>query len=318
MLANLKNLSKNPEVASTFKMPTKLKVAALTQEMCKSMPQLLKYFTANGKILDRFHIPEITKEIYERIALQFKQTARFDKKNLVYETASQYYIRKARVINLAEKLGVKPSFIDVTDYIWDERYYTCYNFWDNVDEVDEAWKSDEDERLRTGNQVYIDMDTRQDTIDMELVENLYKCCQELIDNRYAMIIGEVDKCLGFIEALTEFTEGFTTNCTKGHNATLKKYAQHFVEMLDDKELQAFLEEYDDVKVFGDCETTHAEYIETYARFMAKRYTYEEYLTGNLTSKDKYFDEIMNSEYFNYAVLSGTYLNDVSEEEAEEE
>lgn len=314
MLANLKNLSKNPEVASTFKMPTNLKVAALTQEMCKSMPQLLKYFTANGKILDRFHIPEIDKETYERIALQFKQTARFNKKNLVYETASQYYIRKARVINLAEKLGVKPSFIDVTDYIWDERYYTCYNFWDNVDEVDEAWKSDVDERLLTGNQVYIDMDTRQDTVDMPSVEILYDFCQKCIDKHIAMLIGNVDKCLNFLDALTEFTQGFTTNCTKGHNATLVKYLKYFTEMAENKEFQEFVKEHDDITVFADCASTHADFIETYARFMARMYTYEEFMEQTVPTIGKYTVEVFESEYFKYDFMSGAYLNDLSEEE----
>lgn len=314
MLANLKNLSKNPETVSTFKVPNKLTLVTLKREDCKAFPALLKYFRVGYQQLDRFHIPEISKERYEELALQFRTSAKFDTRNLKFDTASTYYLHKARIMNLAEELGVKPSFIDATGYIWDERYYTCYDFWTNVDEVDEAWKEGIDERLLTANQVYIDMDTRQDTVDMKTVELLYAFCQLCIDKHIAMLIGDVDKCLNFLDSLTEFTQGFTTNCTKGHNATLAKYMKHFTEMSENKEFQEFVKEHDDITVFADCETTHADFIETYARFMARMYTYEEFMEQTVPTIGKYTVEVFESEYFRYDFMSGAYLESMSEEE----
>ena len=309
MLANLRNLSKNPEKVATFKVDHKLHITELTREMCKNSPKLLKFFRKGNQPLDRIYIPQISKERYEEIA----KTEGF-KKCLKFEEAEPYYLHKARIINFAELLGVKASFIDAKGYIWDDRYYTCYNFWDNVDEVDEAWKSDVDERLLTAKQVYIDMDTHQAQADLKLVDQLVKFCNTLINNHIAMIVGNVDKCLGFIEALTEFTDGWTRNCTKSQVATLNKYLQYFIEMSNNKELQEFVKNNNDITVFAECESTHNDYIETYARFLSKRYTYGEYLEGLIVTEEPYLYEIVDSDYFNYQPLSGTYLENYSEDE----
>lgn len=310
MLSNLKNL----KTVTTFEIPSKLRVASLTRKDCEAVPELLKYCQANGKLLDRFHIPEITPETYEEIAPSFATRRSFNLANLKYETASQYYIRKARVVDLADKLGVSPSFIDTTDYIWDEAYYTCYNFWQNVDEVDEAWKNDNDDyRDFSANKVYIKMDTRQDVVDAELIAQLSELCYTLIRARRAMLVGEVDKCLSFIDALSEFTDGFSQNCTAGHNATLRKYFNHFKEMFEDEVFVAFLEHNTDITVFAECAETHADFIETYARFMSKMYTYEEFMQQTVPEIGAYTVEIFESEYFNDNTLSGAYLTDVSEE-----
>jgi hypothetical protein len=317
MLTNLKTLSKNPQIVTTFTMSNKLHVASLTRKMCEKVPALLAYCQANGKLLDRFHIPEISKEVYEQIAPTFATRKGFNTVNLTYETASQYYIRKARVVNLAAHLGVKPSFIDTTDYIWDEAYYTCYNFWANVDEVDEAWKNDNDDyREYTANKVYIEMDTRQSCTDLDMVDALYTVCRTLISSRRAMLVGKVDQCLGFISALSEFTNGFSQNCTAGHNATLRSYFNHFKEMLEDKDMVAFLETNSDISVFGDCESTHNDYVETYRQLLSKFYSIEELLGKRLSRydiEDKYIDEICDPERFGVYDLSGAYLADIAED-----
>lgn len=317
MLTNLKTLSKNPQTVATFTIRNKLHVASLTRKMCENIPALLVFCQANGKLLDRFHIPEISKERYEEIAPSFATRRGFNTSNLSYEKASQYYIRKARVINLAKKLGVNPSFIDTTDYIWDEAYYTCYDFWTNVDEVDEAWKNNEDDyRAYTANKVYIEMDTRQSVTDLDMIETLYSVCKTLISSRRAMIVGKVDQCLGFIHALEEFTNGFSQNCTTGHNATLRSYFNYFKEMLSNPEMVAFLEQNSDTSVFGDCESTHNDYIETYRQLLSKFYSVEEML-GRKMSKydadDRYISEICDPEKFGVKILSGAYLADVAED-----
>ena len=121
-----------PTEVIAFGAKPKLRVAYLTQADYDKHPKLRPFFRVNNKTLDRMHIPEVTAEEYAELAEEFKQSRRFNRDNLKFETASTYYIRKARVAKLARALGIKPSEIDTTDYIWDERYYTCINFWDNV------------------------------------------------------------------------------------------------------------------------------------------------------------------------------------------
>ena len=306
MLANVRN------DAVTHKTQLKLKVAALTLKDCDIAPILRKYFKANNKLLDRFHIPEISAERYAEIAAKFKRTSRFNEANLKMDTASDYYIRKARVQNVAEELGVSPNFIDTTDYVWDENFYTAFSTMRQIDELDDAWKLNEDDsRYWSANKVYIECDPKHNVVDYELYDSLYHFCYTAIVNRKAMLLCKVDKCLSFLHRLAEYTNGFAENATSAHMATLRSYMSFFIETLSDKDAVAWLANTNDVKVFGNNEALHNDYVDTY-RTMLKGIV----RGGDIESfrqilskvEDPYIDEILTD--IETETLSESYLKDV--------
>ena len=306
MLANVKNN------VVTHKTQLKLKVAALTLKDCEVAPSLRKYFKANNKQLDRFHIPEISAERYAEIAAKFKRTSRFNEANLKMDTASDYYIRKARVQNVAEELGVSPSFIDTTDYVWDENFYTVFSTMRQIDELDDAWRLNEDDsRYWSANKVYIECDPKHTAIDYELYDSLYHFCFTAIVNRKAMLLCKVDKCLSFLHSLAEYTNGFAENVTGAHMATLRSYMSFFIETLSNEDAAAWLASTNDVEVFGNNEALHNDYVDTY-RTMLKGIVRGGDIEGfrQTLSKveDPYIDEILTD--IETETLSEAYLKDV--------
>jgi hypothetical protein len=291
----------------------KIKISALTVEDAQRDPRLAKYFFVNNKHLDRFHIPEITAEEFEGIAKNFAMTARFDKKNLKYASATPYYIRKARVMKVAEDLGIAPNLIDTRDYIWDERYYTEYSFIRNIDVVDEAWRENGDDlRDASSYTVYCAMDAQGASIDIKLFDELYKFCYKAVVTRKAMLLCKVDKCIGFLQSVIAYTNGFADNITSMHRATLQSYIQFFTELLSNKEAAEYISSANDVKVFGDNEDTHKDYIESY-RLMLKGLTkcrnedLEFYRTDMSQVEDPYLDEILSGDDEPEEILSSAYI-----------
>lgn len=303
--------------------PTKIKLSALTLESCKNVPALVKYFTVNNKQLDRFHIPEITKAQYEELAKEFNQGARFDKKNLKFETATDYYIRKARVLAIAKDLGISASLLDTTDYIWDERYYTEYNFWHNVDIVDDAWREEGDDlREASGYKVYIEMDAKSNSLDEAIWDSLYKFCYKAIVSRKAMLLCKVDKCLSFLFSVAEYSNGFRENITSAQKATLSSYVEFFTELLTDEKGAEFIKSTNDIEVFAKCEDTHKDYVETYRSMLrslvrCKGDELEFFRTDMSTVEDPYIEELLAKEMDSEDVLSGAYLENEDSEEGED-
>lgn len=305
--------SKEVYTFSKVTKPSKIKIVELTPENCKKLPALAKYFKVNNKFLDRFHIPEITKAQYEELAKEFNQGARFDKKNLKFETATDYYIRKARVLAIAKDLGISANLLDTTDYIWDERYYTEYNFWHNVDVVEDAWREEgEDLRNASAYKVYIEMDAKSNALDEALWDSLYKFCYKAIVSRKAMLLCKVDKCLSFLFSVVEYSNGFKENITSAQKATLSSYFEFFTELLKDEKGAEFIKSTNDVEVFAKCEATHNDYVETYRSMLrslirCKGDELEFFRTDLSDVEDPYIEEILAKEIDPEDLLSGSYL-----------
>lgn len=247
----------------SFKGKSKYKISALTREDFKDAPHMLKkYFRNNNTDLDRFHIPELSKKEYEDAVKGIKN---LKKHNKVFETASDYYIRKVKKEKLAADFGCSPKQIDLSDYIWDERFYIRYNFYENMKEVDDWYRDHgEDERF-SGNayKTYITEDPRTATMDIALYDELYSFCVATIKCRKAMLFGKVDKCLSALKNIAEYTYGFTQNPTRTQMQTLRNYFEYFKELLSDAEFVEFIDKYNDIKIFGADEATRGDYIETY-------------------------------------------------------
>ena len=313
MLVNVKN----NEVV-TFKTQLKLKLAALTVEDCEKCPQLAKYFRNGNTGLDRFHIPEISAERYAEIAQTFKRTSRFNEANLKYDTATDYYIRKARVQALADELGVKPSFIDLTDYTWDENWYTIYSTMRQADAIDDAWRENEDDyREWSANKIYIELEAKHNAMDYELFDELHELCYTAIVNRKAMLYCKIDKCLGFLSSLIEYTNGFSENLTGAQIATMRSYKDYFTELLTNEEAREWFAATNDVEVFGKNEALHNDYVETYRgmlRSLVRGGSLQDFRISMSKVEDPYLDEILAD--LEDELLSEAYLKDEGEVDIE--
>lgn len=241
-----------------------IKISALTRDEFADRPEILnKYFRNNNTNLDRFHIPELTAKQYEALVGDPEKLK--NKKNGKLETATDYYIRKMRLQAVAKDLNCNIRQLDLSDYIWDERYYICYNLIDNMRIVDD-WYRDYSEDTRytyTAKDAYIKDDPRTGVMDMTLYNELYSFCISAIRQRKAMLLGKVDKCLGMLRNISEYTYGFTQNPTKQMLASMKSYKTYFEELLKDAEMVEFLKTNNDITVYGSDESTRSDYIETY-------------------------------------------------------
>lgn len=301
-IKNVRSLGK-----STFKVV----LTALTREDCKLNNKLYKYFRNRNTDLDRFHVPEISKEKYEELIKLCPKTSRFNKANLKFETASEYYIRKMRLEAVAKDLGIDVRDIDARGYSWDERYYTTYSLMRNYDEVEEAYRnSGEDYRDFSAWKVYIGMDAKQASLDMNVYDTLYRFCYTAIKSRRAMLLAKVDKCLGFLISLAEYTNGFTENCTSSQMAILKSYARYFADLYENEEAKTWLARTNDVEVFAKNEATHNDYVETYRGMlkMLLRDNNLEYFRELLSAvEDPYIEELLEIREDASDLMSEAYL-----------
>ena len=266
-MADLRMLANEGEVVEVISFDTKKKyhIASLKPEDFAGSPEIRnKYFWNKVRSLDRFHIPELSKEEYEAIAKDFKRTAKFDEKCLKFETASDYYIRKARIEAVAKDLGCRAKDLDLTDYIWDERYYLRYSFLENVNYVDEMYRDEgDDKRDASANEVYIAQDPKTANLDEQMWDELFSFCCKAIKARKAMLLSKVDKCLGFLISVLEYTNGFSENATQFQVKTMEGFVKFFENLLSNEEFMEFLKHNNDITVFGDDTMTHSDYVETY-------------------------------------------------------
>lgn len=278
-----------------------IKISALTREDFADRPEILnKYFRHNNRDLDRFHIPDITPTRYEELVGDPKKLKNI--KNAKLETATKYYVDKIKLASVAKDLNCSVKQLDLTDYIWDERYYVCYSFLENIDIVDD-WYRDHGEDSRYSNtayEAYISEDPRVGVTDMELFNNLYSFCISAIKQRKVMLLGKVDKCLGMLRNIIEYTYGFTENPTQQMLATMKSYQTYFEELLKDSDMKEFLKDNNDITVYGSDERTHSDYVETYKTVVKSLVsgsdedikTFTDILTG---IEDPYLEEILEEQ-----------------------
>ena len=239
-----------------------IKISALTRKDFADRPEILnKYFRHDNRPLDRFHIPDISPTRYEELVGDPKKLKNI--KNAKLETATKYYIDKMKLASVAKDLNCSVKQLDLTDYIWDERYYACYSFIENIAVVDDWYRDHNDDELPTAYESYIHNDPRTGVLDMELFDNLYSFCISTIRQRKVMLLGKVDRCLSMLRNIMEYTNGFTENPTKQMMATLKGYQTYFEELLQDEDMKKFLKNNNDITVYGSDETTHSDYVDTY-------------------------------------------------------
>lgn len=278
-----------------------IKISALTREDFADRPEILsEYFRHNNRDLDRFHIPDISPTRYEELVGDPKKLKNI--KNAKLETATKYYVDKMKLTSVAKDLNCSVKQLDLTDYIWDERYYVCYSFLENMHVVDD-WYRDHGEDSRYSNtayEAYISEDPRVGVADMELFNNLYSFCISAIKQRKVMLLGKVDKCLGMLRNVVEYTYGFTENPTKQMLATMKSYQTYFEELLKDSDMKEFLKTNNDITVYGNDERTHSDYVETYKTVVKSLVsgsdedikTFTDLLTG---IEDPYLEEILEEQ-----------------------
>ena len=153
----------------------KIKIAALKREDYADQPEILaKYFEHNGVKLDRFHIPEVSPSVYENLVGDPKKLK--NPANAKLETATKYYVDKIKLMAVAKDLKCNVKQLDLTDYIWDERYYVRYDLIDNMRVVDDWFRYQPKKSMYDGDAytAYITNDPRTATMDMQLYDELYE------------------------------------------------------------------------------------------------------------------------------------------------
>lgn len=243
------------------------KLSELKRSDFADKPEVLnKYFSHNNKELDRFHIPEITAEDYNKIVSTLKKVK---ESNKLFKNASQYFKDKVTLMSIAEDLGCKTADIDLSDYIKDERYYLYSNFIENIMRVDDLFRENgSDYGKMSAIDAYIKNEPRKALVDIELFDNLYSFCIKAIITRKVMLLSEVENCINVLIGIVDYTNGFTTNCTAMQNAQLRKYNRFFTDLLSDTEFKEFLKEHNDMTVYCN-EDTISDYINTYKKVLKK-------------------------------------------------
>ena len=309
------------------KKSTKVDITALTRDDFSTAQLRAKYFRANNRSLDRLHLPEMTAEVYNKIAKENFTGPRVDPKNLSFETASSYYIKKARLLVLAKDLGISPKRLDASEYLWNEDWYIHSNLWLNSVIVEDLFKERAvDERYLSAHTVYISQDPKHNAVDLNMWNRLYNFCYTAIVHRKAMLLNKVSQCVSFLLSVLEYTNGFTENCSGMHNATMKSYLTFFTELLADKEALEFIQNTNDIEVFAKNEDTLKDYVETYRTMLRRmfRCSGEELdtLKAELSKvEDPYIDLLVAKELDPEDFLSGSYIQneeDDSEIEPDEE
>ena len=241
-----------------------IKIAALKRSDFEDRPEILeKYFKRENVKLDRFYIPQLTASEYEALVGDPKGLK--NPANAKLETATEYYVKKMRLAKIAKDLRCSIKQLDLTDYIWDNRYYLRYNLIDNMRVVDD-WYRDEGKESRYEGSAYISYiaeDPRTAVMDMQLYDELYTFCITAIRQRKCMLLGKVDKCLSTLRNVLEYTGGFVENPTRQMVASMKGYQKYFETLLSDKAMLEWLKTNNDITVYAEDERTHSDYVDTY-------------------------------------------------------
>jgi hypothetical protein len=300
----------------------KIDITKLTRDSFETPALRAKYFRHDNRTLDRLHLPIMTKEVYEPIVQEEFNNPKMQKENLHFETASSYYIKKARLYVLAFDLGVNPKQLDSSNYIWNEDYFIHSNFITNINMVDDLFRENEaDNREASANTVYIAQEVKCKASDTVLWDELFNFCYTAIITKKAMLLQKVSQCLSFLVSVQEYTYGFTENMTGAQVATLKNYITFFTELLSNEDALSFIKSTNDIEVFAKCEETHKDYIETY-RTLIRRASgcagdeVERFKSDLSYVYDPYLKEIITEDMDFEDFLSGSYLDNEGDEEDE--
>lgn len=205
-----------------------------------------KYFVNNdGNPIDRFHLPKLTEEMYADYILSLPQAdfAKLKKDNQKFETASYYYKGEISKALAAKDLGVSPKALDFEGYTKRESWYTCYSTDEQILEeiipyFTPSVREDAQSSLQLQNAY---------TVDEELVEMLWAFCVGVVKQHKAMIFGQVEKTINFINRLRATIA--VGNCTKKDVLELKKHERILNEYMGDPETVKFLRENNDIDIF---------------------------------------------------------------------
>lgn len=211
-----------------------------------------KYFVNNeGYPIDRFHLPQLTEEMYMNYILNLPKAdfTKLKDANRQFETASYYYKNKAAKELVAKDFGVSSKALSFKDYTKNERWYMHYNTEDQIlEEIIPYFTPSVREEIKSNLQLQ-----NAYTIDIELVEMLWTFCVAIVKQHKAMLFGQVEKTINFINRLRATIA--VGNCTKKDVLELKKHERILTEYMNDSETVEFLRQYDDEKIFlQSCET----------------------------------------------------------------
>lgn len=270
----------------------KLDVASITKtefilrNPSKSKELITRYFRVNNKHLDRLHIPALTKEEYAKeIAIYVGKGKSVTKDNVDFDTATAYFKQKMAKERLARDLGMSSSKLDFSSYSWNEDWYVYHNLMVSVDYAEDKFK-EEPKEDPTAYDVYIKLDAHQSVLDNALYNELYNFCSKAISSRKAMLLMKVEQCVSTLVNIIEQTNGFSMNISGNTLRTLEYYKQYFTDLLADEEYAKFISENNDITVYAVDDSTHRDYIETYAYLVKK-------LIG-IKSEDTYMEDFLRS------------------------
>ena len=222
-----------------------IKVAELKKEDV-SVELQAKYFVNNeGYPIDRFHLPQLTEEMYMNyiLSLPNEDFAKLKDANKQFETASYYYKDKASKELVAKDFGVSSKALSFKDYTKNERWYMHYSTDDQIlEEIIPYFTPSAREEVKSSLQLQ-----NSYTIDIELVEMLWTFCVAIVKQHKAMLFGQVEKTINFINRLRATIA--VGNCTKKDVLELKKHERILTEYMNDSETVEFLRQYNDERVF---------------------------------------------------------------------
>ena len=236
-------------------------VIALHPAMFKGNYLVLdKYFRHDNHDLEIFHMPELTEEEYNEFVKVGKIKG---EENLVFETASAYYKKKAQKYIISKDLGLDLKILSFAGYNTNELYYTYSSYSDSVRYAEEEWYREQDNEMPTSKELYIDMCGHKNTLDMDLYKELETVCLKLTKARLAMIF-EVKKIVYILKDILEYTNGFAENITAEQSNSLVAAKNRLTKMLEDKELIEWITAGNtDYTLYAECEDTRSIYIKEY-------------------------------------------------------
>ena len=221
-------------------------------------PEVLnKYFVnSQGYFSKQFHIPVLTKELYENLVCGMTNVP---ETNRVFETASDYYKRKALAYMISRDLGCRPKDIVFKDYVWNEDMYKYTDELYTYTYMEDDFRDEEDtERNATTWKLYIS-DNSSVSLPMEVFDSLYRFCTKIIRKRLAIFF-EIESCWNTLHSIIKSTEGFTKNPTEYQVKALHAFYNHFIKLASDSEVIEFTKEYCDINIYDK-----NDYIATYQR-----------------------------------------------------
>ena len=226
---------------------------------------LNKYFRFKNHDLDRFHIPELSKEEYEECIKTFKNVKEH---NLKFETATDYYKKKVMLRLISNDLGISEYDLDLTDYKWDESWYEFKDFDDNVEYMEDKFKEESKDRNEiTMHELYIGSECpRKCNIDEEIWNELYNFSLNCIKTRIAMIF-EIPSVISMLHNILEYTDGFSTFATQNQVDSMQSIYKKLINLTKNKELVDYLKAgNNDYTLYAEG-ITKSDYIRTYRNML---------------------------------------------------